>query len=759
MSVATGLKCHPDGIIGAGNPAAKVVVVGIAPGQQEVKHGTPFVGPAGNLLNQILASVGWSRDQVYCTNLICTFDNSPSQAQIDACAPRLRQEILSLHPKLIVILGSIPAQQFIGQPIGKCRGKLRWSPEWQAYLLPTYHPAAILRGSHHLSADLVRDLWKIRDVIDLYPDVPLGLQGVDYRRITDRAEAQQYLAALEQDDIVAVDIETSTRPTSADDPDPFGGDLICVGMSSSLGNVVFSPGALDGAKWPKGIRWTFHNGMSDYQALKKYLGVEVPIVEDTLLMSYTIDERTTGIHGLQGLAQEWCLTGPYKCYDTTEHIIETNAYDVQYTRRLWYILRRKQEAEDVLDLYYNLLIPAANVFAEISYGGIKIDIEALGQVAARWDDDRERLEAKLIKLSNDAGWHASKKINLNSPQQVSRLLYDIMCLPHPNGRSTDRKTLQAISHLHEFVAGLIEYRTLVKMIGTYGLGVFDDIKPDGCVHPSVLLHGAGTGRTSYKNPPMQTIPSAMAEKFVQIRRIVVPKCADTHCIVDADLSQAEIWVGYGYSRDANMLADLQHDIHRQVTKQIFALTDQALDALDPLEAKARRTESKHVTFGRMYLREAKALAENELKCSIAEAAVFVSKWNRRYAGYIEWTKQILKQLMRTGEIVSITGRKRRFYTNRDYNSLRQAVNHPIQGTSGDIKLAALLELHERLKPLDSRVLFEVHDSIVFEASKAHLDEVLALIKECMSRPRWGFPSIPVEVAVGPNLFDVKKVKA
>src|SRR6266487_389063 len=295
MVAATKFRCHEGGISGHGNADAGVVVLGIAPGQQEVINGAPFVGPAGSLLDAMLKAGGWSRDKVYCTNLICHWNNSPSQDEIGACAPRLHDELEAIRPKLLVVLGSIPSQQIVGQPIGKCRGKISWSDNLQCYVLPTYHPAAILRGGHHLGADIVRDLWKISDVMDMYLNpgrfVPPNHRFIP--AVNDKLSAEAYLSALRPGDVVSVDVETSTRPTGHDDPDPFGGELICVGMSSKLGSAVFSPASLKGLKWPDYVKWTFHNGMSDYQAIRKYLDVQVPIVEDTLLMSYSIDERTT----------------------------------------------------------------------------------------------------------------------------------------------------------------------------------------------------------------------------------------------------------------------------------------------------------------------------------------------------------------------------------------------------------------------------------------------------------------------------------
>ena len=170
---------------------------------------------------------------------------------------------------------------------------------------------------------------------------------------------------------------------------------------------------------------------------------------------------------------------------------------------------------------------------------------------------------------------------------------------------------------------------------------------------------------------------------------------------------------------------------------------------------------KYVTFGIMYGRQAHGLASGELQCSIQQAQAYIDAWKARNNVYVQWTDNIKAELMRTGEVVSYTGRKRRFYyidPNRAQEVYNQAVNMPIQCLASDCTLSALVELHPILRALDSYIWFPIHDSIVFEVSKANLNEALRQITNVFTSPRFpGMPGIPIEISVGPRWGECKEI--
>jgi DNA polymerase-1 len=412
--------------------------------------------------------------------------------------------------------------------------------------------------------------------------------------------------------------------------------------------------------------------------------------------------------------------------------------------------------DDVVRPYEEVLLPAVNMFKEVQQRGVFIDTNYLETLAVEWGEKYLADEDELVRLATELGYPG--EINLNSPKQLSTLLYQILGLP--GGPSTGAKILEQLKDEHPFVRKLMDFRHLDHMYGTYILGIMDDIKADGRVHADVLLHGTVTGRLSYRDPPLQTIPKdyTLGDEFGRIRHIFAAG-DDDHVIVEADLSQAEIWSAYGYSRDPQMFADLQSgDYHRQTASTVFNKAPEDVSDLD-------RYNTKFITFGIMYGREAPSLARGELNCSIPEAQRYLDRWFTRYPIYREWWYGMQQRAIDDGELVSITGRKRRFRLVRGeeaYRTLKQAVNFPIQSSASDAVLTAAVELHQLFKHkpgLDSYVLFLVHDCIMAEVHKAHLEEVLHAIKRTMSRPRFeGFPGIPVDIKVGRTWGEAKKVK-
>jgi len=290
------------------------------------------------------------------------------------------------------------------------------------------------------------------------------------------------------------------------------------------------------------------------------------------------------------------------------------------------------------------------------------------------------------------------------------------------------------------------------MLSTYIMGIEDDVKKDGRVHPDTLLHGTRTGRVSYKNPPLQTIPkeTGVGEDLARVRLLFVGG-GPGRLILEADYQQAELRVGCNLSEDPQMAADIKsEDYHRQAASSIFNVVPAEVTAL-------QRYESKFVTFGLMFGRGAKSLAKGELNTTFSVAQRYKNNWYKRYKVFGAWQSELVTEAKEMGEVVTPFGRKRRFPLIQGGDFLGQIYNFPIQSTSHDFLLTSFIALHPRLAELDSYLLFEVHDSILIDVNTNHLDDVVGLIKEVMEAPRVGLPGIPVEIKVGPNWLEATKV--
>jgi DNA polymerase-1 len=222
-------------------------------------------------------------------------------------------------------------------------------------------------------------------------------------------------------------------------------------------------------------------------------------------------------------------------------------------------------------------------------------------------------------------------------------------------------------------------------------------------------------------------------------------------MVEVDYQRAEIWAGYGWSKDQNLLADLNGDYHANVAAEVMN---------KPLHTvkEADRREMKYVTFGIMYGRGADSLTR-DVKRSVAECQEYIDRWFGKYSDYRRSYLELQRLAVDGEDIQTFTGRKRRLIVYdryQDYHALNQAVNFPIQSLSWDMTLLSLIELHYALKQYDSYVLLTVHDSILFEVSKRYYLPAMRLIRDIMTKDRWGW-STPIDMKVGKNWGTGKSV--
>jgi uracil-DNA glycosylase family 4 len=787
-----GPKCHDNGIRGAGNPNGRVVFLGIAPGKDEVRRtGRPFTGPSGELLDESLRAIGLSRDDYYATNLICWENNKPSPAEIAPCAARLEGELASIMPRLIVTMGQLVYETLTKTPFTRHRGVPEWSDAHECYILPTFHPSGVLHQGL-LIHDFVRDLRKIPNILE-WPDAT-ALADVRYKVVQARGEAQRVLDQLPNKysigaPYVALDVETDPiqsmgevqRDRETDEIDAFTDKLTCFSVSWGYDDtVVFPPHVLEdaGLVFPRDINWLFHYGISDVQVIARNTTPTqwLTIAEDTMLASYAIDERG-GIHRLKTLAREYLGAAHYEDEVRAlrkkgkpvppDTMYEYNARDAAYTWRLRALLGLRMLEEDTIRLYRDILIPASNALAEIAYRGVHIDQSVLHRLFLEWAPRMQDQEDALVEMARSYGWNENPRINTNSSQQLSRLLFDVLGLPiikrTPTGAaSCDKETLGELALTgHPFITALQQLRRLRHIFNEYIIGILDDLKLDNRIHPVPLPHGTRTGRLSYHNPPIQTQPNeeVVGEEYGQVRHMFAAEDHDKYVIVGADYKQAEVWTAHYQSGDMQMLQDLQRDFHRYGASEVYQLPPEQI-------TPAMRRNNKYVAFGIMYGRQAPALTKAELKNDPTVQALlmagdtrgairvverYIRRWLARYPEYDAWKERQKQLVLDEGELVTDAGRKRRFMLvlgEDAYHLLNAGINFKIQSLAHEVLLASLVELHHALKPLDSYILFEVHDALIMHVSKAHFHAAMQLIHDVMTRPRFGMGPLPVEFKVG-----------
>jgi uracil-DNA glycosylase family 4 len=779
------LECHTKGIQGRGPLDADVMVIGVAPAREEMRTGRTYSGRTGQLLGSVLKAYGRSLDECYVTNLLCWWSQKPTMDEVQKCLPRLVKEIDTIKPKVILALGALPIQFFTGvKKSGLARGSCTWSDMFNCWVVSTWQPTVVFQVSPGLISDIVRDVAKI----DYIMDKPKNLGDVSYEVIDSPVQAQQILNSdwLSTAKFPSLDVECKWDA----DRGRWTNDIRCLSISDGTITYVFPEKILSDLYWGNEAHWTFHNGMFDTEKLLLDLGVELPIADDTMLMSYSLDERggsddeadgvdiAVGIHGLKRLSREYCGAGFYEVdlkAAPDDVVFEYNAKDAAYTSRLAQLFYERQVEEGVRDFYLNMILPEATLCRDERMHGVYIDRKKVEQLAIAWGEEWLQLDTELKTEAYEYGWQ-EPNFNWNSPMQIKRFMTSYLDLPINNAQAA---TLQKYSG-HPWVAKRLRIKKLDKQIGTYVKGVLDALRSDSRVHPEPSIHATVSGRKTYHKPPIGTIPTGSqyiepdeepdeatrteVTEFRQVRALF--GAPPGKVFIEADFSAAELWTAAGLSRDEIMLEDLlSGDFHSNASEAMFKCKreDYSKDHWSGM-----RRNSKYVTFGVLFWRGAPSLyapgpgqgGNLGKQYSLHEIEEMVKAWHNRYWQHRDWSNREVVEAARTGEQTNLAGRKRRYHAPGVYGGHFQnmASNWLIQSLAHDHLIAARLDLNI-LHGFSARSLWDGHDAIYFECDDGDVvNEVVETIRQVMETPRWFDFGLPVEVKVGRNWADAKVLK-
>lgn len=795
--------CHPSGLHGEGPLDAEIMIVGVAPAQQEMKSGQLYSGETGQLLCNCFRGLGLDmRRDAYVTNLLCWWAKDPTMEDVSRCLPRLVREIDTIKPKVIVALGSLPVQFFtshVTKRNSEARGSCIWSDDFNCWVIGTWQPTVVfdrgpIKGQPALIVDIMRDLAKVNYI----KDKPKDFGDVTYRVSNSLDDSLSFLRNLPVGPVVSLDVECRWDTETS----RWTTDLRCLGISDGQDTLVmpeeFIP--LDQEAWPLNVHWTFHNAMFDTQIMRLH-GVDLPICDDTMLMSYSLDERggsgdevtdiAVGIHGLKRLSREYCGAGFYTVDLKTspdEVVWEYNAKDAAYTARLANVFTSRQIEENVRHHYLRMTLPQAELFRDEKAHGIYIDAESLNELTIAWGEEWIRLGDELQDEAKAYGWPEAE-FNPNSHVQMKRFLQNYLMLPVEN----TRKETLAQYETHPWLAKHRRRKRLDKNLGTYVIGIRKNVDRDRRVHPDGSIHATTSGRVTYHNPPVGTIPTgsqyvdpdeeptaddeAIIQEFSRLRGLFgAPK---GRVFIEADYTSAELYAAMMLSGDEQMRADLASgDFHSAAAEAMFQCkrTD-----FTPAHWKGMRRNSKYVTFGVLYFRAARSLFQPALGQSgnlgkfydYQTIVKMVEAWHKKYWQHDEWAHEVINESRRTGEYRAPTGRLRRYVAPGLYGNhfTNMASNAPVQIVSHDHLIAARLDLQQMYKQHEfpARSLWDGHDAIyfecdgdvVFEGKKAVVTgpakEAIDQIRMIMEMPRWFDTGIPVEIKVGTNWANAAEV--
>jgi DNA polymerase I-like protein with 3'-5' exonuclease and polymerase domains len=395
------------------------------------------------------------------------------------------------------------------------------------------------------------------------------------------------------------------------------------------------------------------------------------------------------------------------------------------------------------------------VLREMEDYGVFIDTKKLVNLAKEIDSKLSSLEKEIYK-------QVGHEFNLNSPKQLSAVLYDELNLtPERSTRikthkSTDEATLSTMVGAHPVIELLLQYRELFKLKSTYVDALPNQIGPDGRIHTHYHTDITRTGRLSSKDPNLQNIPArgALGEK---VRSAFIAPTGSV--LLSGDYNQIELRVMAHISGDEALKKVFEegHDIHTETAEAVLGKKHGEV-------TKEDRRIAKIVNFGIMYGISPYGLA-TQLKTEPAAAKEIIDRYFERFPGVREWVGAILRETYEKGFVETLGGFKRYVLELRSNNQTvrrlgeRIAVNSPIQGTGADIIKKAMVGINEKLKIKNekTKMIMQVHDELVFEVPEEELEEVAPMIKEVMET---AFPlSVPliVELKVGKNWGEMKSL--
>ena len=422
-------------------------------------------------------------------------------------------------------------------------------------------------------------------------------------------------------------------------------------------------------------------------------------------------------------------------------------------------LRPRLEAEmqnlGVDYLFHEIELPLAGVLADMETEGVAIDVPYLKQM-------QEELGAQLAAIETEVEEVAGQKFNLNAPQQLAKVLFEDLRLPvgkrTKTGYSTDADTLETLREKHPIIGLILEHRQLSKLKSTYVDALPQIVDPlSGRVHTSFGQASTATGRLASSNPNLMNIP-IRTELGQRIRRAFKAGRPD-HVMVSADYSQIELRIAAHLSSDPRLMEAFAagQDIHTATAAAVFKI---------PIEQVTpdQRRLAKVANFGSIYGQGEYGLSQ-QLGITGDVAREFLAQYWSTYSHLREYLDEIRRKAREDGFVVSATGRRRAIPDLRSPNyqlrsaAERMAINFPMQSLAADIIKIAMVRLHREIEAdqIEGRMLLQVHDELLFEVPRAELDQFAEKVPRIMTGAYELETGIEVEMKVGPNWADMKKL--
>lgn len=734
----------------SGPDNASVVVVSRSPGVTDVQYGKPFSGASGQVLDHMLELYGYDRKDVKVTNLTLCYSEDPPQGAIAACRPRLLADIAPATT--VIAAGAEAVRELIAKKSIKASRGIEHTKGMQRFIA-TNNPAAVLYDSDSFP-NLVEDFKLALD-----PPPPVVYPQV--RIVDTKQKAIATFNILAKSDVpIACDLEGHFP------------HIECVGFSAVENMAWVIPRHILLEVWDEFAtlmesdkEWLWHNGVYDVKLLRAN-NIHTRIVQDTYPLSYALDERTEGVHGLSYLSRTqlgWLNYEPstvehYKqsgeLPDNVEDLYTYNGYDCAATLQLFHLLRQRAIDDNVWGVYSNQSIPLLNALVNIELRGFHYDAIAAADLNEEIVIPKLRLlRSQIREITGLDGFMPS------SPQQCAAFMYDTCGLKHKL-KSTRKKSFERATgkevrkeimegrttskahyteRLVKFAALSEVFSQVNKQRGTYIEGLIKLVAEDGKLYCSFNPCGTVTRRLSSRVPNFQNITRTAKDVVPGIRTLFKPSPGNV--IIQADYSQAELRCIARFSGDTELLAiyrDSNRSLHKETASSFYGAN----------YTKDEYVKSKNINFGVCYGQSAFAFSQMYFMPK-AEAQRYIDNWFNTFPGVLEWIKATHQLALSGDPIVFPFGGKRRFHLITEENMeevKREAVNALAQNTASEFTIWSLC----RLDSMGVPIISTVHDSIMADVPQADALEVALLMKQVMeSAPKetLGWDDLPFNVDI------------
>ncbi len=447
-------------------------------------------------------------------------------------------------------------------------------------------------------------------------------------------------------------------------------------------------------------------------------------IQDTQILAFLKNPEKVGFDEVlkQYLKEELILHEKIKDFKTKSKAEKLEQLDMELNalKRLCEYFEKGGLEENLLALAREVETPFMKVLMGMEFQGFKIDAPYFKRLEQEFKNELHVLERQILDL-------IGADFNLNSPKQLSEILYEKLELPQNKSHSTDEKSLLKILDKHPSIALILEYRELNKLFNTYTTPLLRLKDKDDKIHTTFIQTGTATGRLSSHSPNLQNIP-VRSPKGLLIRKGFIASSKE-YCLLGVDYSQIELRLLAHFSQDKDLMdAFLKgRDIHLETSKALFG---------EDL-AKEKRSIAKSINFGLVYGMGSKKLSET-LNIPLNEAKSYIEAYFKRFPSIKDYLNRMKEEILKTSKAFTLLGRYRVFdFTGaNDYikgNYLREGVNAIFQGSASDLLKLGMLKVSERFKNNPSvRLLLQVHDELIFEIEEKNALELQQEIQRILN---------------------------